>query len=51
MVMVVDLVGQSRSFVRAAVGLSIGEVVGLAISKIVLTEMNVAVGFFGLSLW
>ena len=35
----------------SAVVLGIGEAVGLAISGTVLTGANVAIGFFGLSLW
>ena len=49
--MVVILAGQSHFFVEAAVGLAIGGTVGLAIGGAVLTEMDVAVGFSGLSLW
>ena len=48
--MVVDLVGQPRFFIGAAVGLGIGRAMGLAISKAISTETDVAVGFSGLSL-
>ena len=46
-----DLAGQPRFFVGAAVGLVIGGAVGLAIGGAVLTGTDVAVGFSGLSLW
>ena len=49
--MVVDLAGRPRFFVGVAVGLVIGGAVGLAISGAVSTGTDVAVGFFGLSLW
>ena len=49
--MVVDLAGQLRFFVGAAVGLGIGRAVGLAVGGAVLIGTNIAVGFFGLSLW
>ena len=45
-----DLAGQPRFFIGAAVGLIINGVVGLAISRAVLTKTNVAINFFGLSL-
>ena len=40
---VIDLVGQPRFFVGAAIG--------LAISGAILTGMDIAIGFSGLSLW
>ena len=48
---VVDLADRPRFFVEAAVGLAISEVVGLAIDKAILIGTDVAIGFFGLSLW
>ena len=50
MVVVVDLTGQSRFFVGAAVGLGISKAVGLAIGGAVLTKTDVVVGFSRLSL-
>ena len=49
----VDLTGQTyfRFTEISAIGLSIDKVVGIAISGVVLTEADVAVGFSGLSLW
>ena len=44
-------VSQPRFFVEAAVRLVIGEAVGLAIGEAVLTEADITIGFFGLSLW
>ena len=46
----VDLVGQPRFFIGAAMGLGICGVVGLAVNETVLTGTDVAVGFFELSL-
>ena len=46
----VVLAGQSYFFVRAAVGLAISGVVGLAIGGAVLTGTDVTIGFSGLSL-
>ena len=48
--MVVVLASQPHFFVGAAMGLTIGEVMGLAIDKTVLTGTDVAVGFSRLSL-
>ena len=48
--MVVNLEGQPRFFVGAAMGLAIGGVVGLAIDSAVLTEMDIAISFSRLSL-
>ena len=47
----VVLASRPRFFVGAAVGLAIGRVVGLAVDGVVLIETNVAISFFGLSLW
>ena len=49
--MVVVLAGRSRFFIGASMGLTIGGAVGLAISGDVSTGTDIAVGFFGLSLW
>ena len=51
MIVVVDLAGQPRFFVRAAVGLAISKAMGLAISEAILTKTNITIGFSGLSLW
>ena len=61
LVVVVDLASRPRFFVGATVGLLdrphfsvraiIGFIVGLPIGRAVSTEVNVAVGFSGLSLW
>ena len=45
-----DLASWPRFFVGAIVGLGIGRAVGLAIGEAVLTGIDVAVGFSGLSL-
>ena len=50
MVVMMDLANWPRFFVRAAVGLAIDRAVGLAIGEAVLTKIDVAVGFSGLSL-
>ena len=50
MVVVVNLIGQLRFFIRAAVGLNISRVIGLAIGGVVLMGTDVAVDFSGLSL-
>ena len=50
MIVVINLIGRPRFFVRAAVGQGIGKAIGLAIDGAVLTEMEVVVGFFELSL-
>ena len=49
--MVVVLASRLRFFVGAAVGLTIGGVVGLANGGAILTKTDIAVGFSGLSLW
>ena len=49
--MVMDLVGQPRFFIGAAMSLVIDGMVGLAIGGAVSTGTDVAVGFSGLSLW
>ena len=46
----VDLAGWLYFFVRAAVGLDIGGMVGLAIGGAVLTEIDITINFSGLSL-
>ena len=51
MVMMMDLAGQPRFFVGAAVGLGISRAMGLAINGAVLTGTDIAVGFSRLSLW
>ena len=54
---VVDLASRPRFFIRAAMGLAgrprffVGAVMVLAIGEAISTGANVAVGFFGLSLW
>ena len=50
MIVVMDLAGQPRFYVGAAMGLDIDRIVGLAINKVVSTEMDVVIGFFELSL-
>ena len=47
----IDLASQPHFFIRAVVGLGIDKIVGLAIGGTILTETNVAISFFGLSLW
>ena len=44
--MVVDLAGQPRFFIRAAVGLSIDRVMGKAIDRAVSIRINIAIDFF-----
>ena len=51
MVVVVDLTDWPRFYIRAAIGLGIDKVVGLAIGGTISTGTDIAVGFFGLSLW
>ena len=51
MVVMVDLVNRPHFFIKAVMGLDISKVVCLAISRVVLMETNIAIGFFGLSLW
>ena len=48
--MIVDLENRSRFDVEAAIDFIIGRVISLAIGKAILTETNVAIGFFRLSL-
>ena len=50
-IVVIDLISQSHFFVKAIMGLNISGVVSLAISRAVLTGMNIAIGFSELSLW
>ena len=50
MVMMVDLAGWSRFFVGATMGLGIDRMVELAIGKVILTGINITVGFSGLFL-
>ena len=47
----VDLIGRLRFFVGAAMGLGIGGAVGLAINGAILIGTDIAISFFGLSLW
>ena len=49
--MMVDLAGQSCFFVRATMDLAFGRAVNLAISGVVSTEIDIAIGFSGLFLW
>ena len=46
----VDLADQLRFFIGAAIGLGIGEPIGLAINGAISMGTDIAVGFFGLSL-
>ena len=46
----VDLAGQPRFFVGAAMGLTISEAMDLAINEAVSTKTDIAVSFFRLSL-
>ena len=46
MVVVVDLAGQPRFFVKATLGLDIGKIVSLAIGRAVLIGTDIAVSFF-----
>ena len=45
-----DLASRLRFFIGAAMGLGIGRIVGLAIGGAILTGIDVAIGFFKLSL-
>ena len=47
----VDLTGWPHFFVGAAISFAIGEAVGLAIGGAILTKMDIAIGFSGLSFW
>ena len=48
---IVNLADWPCFFIRTAVGLGIGGVVGLTISGAVLIRMDITIGFFELSLW
>ena len=43
--MIVNLVSQPHFFIRAAIGLVIIKMIGLAISRAILTGTDVAIGF------
>ena len=47
----VDLAGQPHFFIEVAVGFAISGTVGLVIGEAILTGTDIAIGFFGLSLW
>ena len=50
MVVVVDLASQSHFFIEAAMGLGIGRVIGLVISRAILIGTDIIVGFSRLSM-
>ena len=50
MIVVVDLTSQLHFFIGAIMGLGIGKMVDLAISKAILMGINIVVGFFKLFL-
>ena len=48
---VIDIIGRSCFLIGAAIGLAINRMMGLAIDRVILTEMDIIVGFSELSLW
>ena len=47
----INLAGQLHFFIRAAIDLDIGRIMGFVIDRAILTKIDITIGFFELFLW